>query len=138
MQPSPSVTIVLPAYNEDVAPTSCSATFGEAFARTLQIPLTLLALAVTVAAAWSRRDAVKSLAGAAAASLVTLPVTWFYHPAAMIPFALVALLRARHTREAGRVAALVTAATVISIIAISALPLVWLAEAGRTLASTTQ
>ena len=100
---------------------------GEAFARTLQIPVTLLALAVTLVAAWSRRDAVESLAWAAAASLVTLPVTWFHYPAAMIPFALVALLRARHTREAGRVAALVTAATVVSIIAISALPLVWLA-----------
>jgi hypothetical protein len=100
---------------------------GEAFARTLQIPVTLLALVVTLVAAWSRRDAVESLAWAAAASLVTLPVTWFHYPAAMIPFALVALLRARHTREAGRVAALVTAATIVSIVAISALPLVWLA-----------
>ena len=100
---------------------------GEAFARTLQIPVTLLALAVTVVAAWSRHDAVESLAWAAAASLITLPVTWFHYPAAMIPFALLALLRARHTREAGRVAALVTVASVVSIIAISALPLVWLA-----------
>jgi glycosyl transferase family 87 len=100
---------------------------GEALARTLQIPVTLLALAVTVVAAWSRRDAIESLAWAAAASLVILPVTWFHYPAAMIPFALAALLRARHTREAGRVAALVTAATVVSIIAISALQLIWLA-----------
>jgi Glycosyltransferase family 87 len=100
---------------------------GEAFARTLQIPVTLLSLAVTVAAAWSKRDAVESLAWGAAASLVILPVTWFHYPAAMIPFALGAILRARHTREAGRVAALVAAATVVSIIAISALPLVWLA-----------
>jgi hypothetical protein len=100
---------------------------GEAFARTLQIPVTLLALAVTVVVAWARRDAVDSLAWAAAASLVILPVTWFHYPAAMIPFALVALLRARHTREAGRVAAVVTVATVVSIVAISALPLVWLA-----------
>jgi glycosyl transferase family 87 len=100
---------------------------GEAFARTLQIPVAVVALVVTVVAAWSRRDAVESLAWAAAASLVTLPVTWFHYPAAMIPFALAALLRARHTREAGRVAALVTAATVVSIVAISALQLVWLA-----------
>jgi hypothetical protein len=100
---------------------------GEAFARTLQIPVSLLALALTVVAAWSRRDPVESLAWAAAASLVILPVTWFHYPAAMIPFALVALLRARGTPGAGRVAALVTAATVISIIAISALPLVWVA-----------
>jgi hypothetical protein len=102
---------------------------GEALARTLQIPVTLLALAVTVVAAWARRDAVESLAWAAAASLVILPVTWFHYPAAMIPFALAAVLRARHTREAGRVAALVTTATVVSIIAISALPLVWLGVA---------
>jgi len=108
---------------------------GEAFARTLQIPVALLALAVTVFAAWSRRDAVESLAWAASASLITLPVTWFHYPAAMIPFALAAVLRARHTREAGRVAALVTAAAVVSIVAISALPLVWLAVGLVTVAT---
>jgi hypothetical protein len=100
---------------------------GEPFARTLQIPVTLLALAVTVAAAWSRLDPVESLAWAAAASLVILPVTWFHYPAAMIPFALVALLRARGTAAATQVAAVIAVATIVSIIAIAALPLVWLA-----------
>ena len=99
---------------------------GEAFARTLQIPVTLLALAITVGAAWSRRDPVESLAWAAAASLVILPVTWFHYPAAMIPFALVALLRARGTAAATQVAAIIASATIVSIIAIAVLPLIWL------------
>jgi hypothetical protein len=100
---------------------------GQAFARTLQIPITLFALVVTVVVGWTRRDPIESLAWASAASLVVLPVTWFHYPAAMIPFALVGLLRARGNREAGRVAALVAAATVVSIAAIAVLPLVWLA-----------
>jgi hypothetical protein len=100
---------------------------GEAFARTLQIPVTLLALAVTALAAWSRRDPVESLAWAAAASLVILPVTWFHYPAAMIPFALAAFLRARGSTAATQVAMLIGIATGVSIIAIAALPLIWLA-----------
>jgi hypothetical protein len=100
---------------------------GEPFARTLQIPVTLLALAITVVAAWSRLDPVESLAWAAAASLVILPVTWFHYPAAIIPFALVALLRARGTAAATQVAAIIALATIVSIIAIAALPLIWLA-----------
>jgi hypothetical protein len=100
---------------------------GEAFARALQIPVTLLALAVTVVVAWSRRDPAESLAWASAASLVILPVTWFHYPAAMIPFALVALLRARGAAVATPVAVLVIAATFVSIVAIAVLPLIWLA-----------
>jgi hypothetical protein len=100
---------------------------SEAFARALQIPVTLLALAVTVVAAWSRRDPAESLAWAAAASLVILPVTWFHYPAAMIPFALVALVRARGAAVAMPVAVLIVAATFVSIVAIAVLPLIWLA-----------
>ena len=100
---------------------------GESFARTLQIPVTLLALAVTIVAAWSRPDPVESLAWAAAMSLVVLPVTWFHYPAAMIPFALVALLRARRTTAATQVAAIIAAAATVSIVAIAMLPLIWLA-----------
>jgi hypothetical protein len=102
---------------------------GEGFARTLQIPVTLLALAITAIVAWARRDAVESLAWAAAASLVILPVTWFHYPATMIPFALAAVLRARGSAVAKRVIGLVAAALVVSIIAIAALPLIWLAVA---------
>ena len=100
---------------------------GEAFARTLQIPITLLALAATVVVAWSRRDAVESLAWAAAASLVILPVTWFHYPAAMIPFAIAAVLRARGSAVATQVSGLVAGALVVSVVAIAALPLIWVA-----------
>jgi hypothetical protein len=99
---------------------------GEAFARTLQIPFTLLALVLTAVSAWARRDPVESLVWAAAASFVILPVTWFHYPAAMIPFALVALLRARGTATATKVAAMSVSATMVSIIAIALLPLIWL------------
>jgi hypothetical protein len=102
---------------------------GESFARTLQIPITLLALATTAIVAWSRRDTVESLAWAAAASLVVLPVTWFHYPAAMIPFALVALLRARGSAAATQVGWLVAGALVVSIVAIAVLPLIWVAVA---------
>jgi hypothetical protein len=99
---------------------------GESFARTIQIPISLMALLITVAVAWWRRDPVESLAWAAAASLVTLPVTWFHYPAALIPFAVVAILRSRGTPAADRVSLLVGGALVVSIAAIAALPLLWL------------
>jgi hypothetical protein len=44
----------------------------------------------------------------------------------MIPFALVALLRARGTAAATQVAAIIASATIVSIIAIAVLPLIWL------------
>jgi hypothetical protein len=102
---------------------------GESFARVLQIPITLVALAITIAAARSRRDVVESLVWAAAASLITLPVTWFHYPAALMPFAVAAVLRSRGAASAGRVSLLVGAALVVSIVAIAALPLLWLGVA---------
>ena len=100
---------------------------GESFARTLQIPIALIALAVTAMAAWSRRDTLQSLAWAAAASLVVLPVTWFHYPAAMIPFAVAAVLRARGSAVATQVSGLVAGALVVSVVAIAVLPLIWVA-----------
>jgi hypothetical protein len=100
---------------------------GESFARTLQIPITLLALAVTAMVAWSRRDTVESLAWAAAASLLVLPVTWFHYPAAMIPFAVTAVLQARGSKVATQVGGLVAGALIVSVVAIAALPLIWVA-----------
>ena len=41
------------------------------------------------------RDVVESFAIAAVASLVTLPVTWYHYPAALMPVAIAAILRAR-------------------------------------------
>jgi hypothetical protein len=101
------------------------------FARTLQIGVTIAALAITAAAARPGGDPVERLAWAAVASLVILPVTWFHYPSALIPFGLVALLRARdrdrQTRR--RVTARVAAALVVGVVAIAALPLLWLAAA---------
>lgn len=102
---------------------------GESFARVLQIPITLVALAITIVAAWWRRDVVESLVWAAAASLITLPVTWFHYPAALMPFALAAVLRSRGAPSAERVSLLIAAALVVSIVAIAALPLLWLGVA---------
>ena len=59
----------------------------------------------------------------ATASLVTLPVTWFHYPVALLPTAV--LLAVAHRRR-DRV---LTAAAVIAAIAIAWLPLTWLAVA---------
>ena len=102
---------------------------GPALARTLQIPVAAIALAVTVVAAIRLADPVESLAWAAAASLVVLPVTWYHYPSALIPFAIVAVLRARATAPAiaQRVGLTVLAAAVVAAIAIAWLPLLYVA-----------
>jgi hypothetical protein len=61
--------------------------------RLVHLGVAVAAIAVTAWSAWSRRDPVESLAWAAVASLVTLPVTWYHYPAALIPFAIAALAR---------------------------------------------
>jgi hypothetical protein len=108
---------------------------AEALARTLQIPVTLAALVVTALAAIRLRDPVESLAWAAAASLVILPVTWYHYPSALIPFALAAVLRSRGTPAGARVAGLVGAAAVIAALAITWLPLMY-ASFGLVLGAT--
>ena len=100
---------------------------AESLARTLQIPVTLLALATTAVAAWWLEDAVASLAWGATASLVILPVTWYHYPSALLPFALAALLRARGTEAARMTAVLLVAAGVVAALAIAWLPLLWVA-----------
>ena len=100
---------------------------AESLARTLQIPVTLLALAATACAAWWLEDVVASLAWGATASLVILPVTWYHYPSALLPFALVALLRARGTAAARTTTALLVVAGVVAAIAIAWLPLLWVA-----------
>ena len=99
---------------------------AESLARTLQIPVTLLALAATAIAALRFIDPVESLAWAAAASLVVLPVTWYHYPSALIPFALVALLRAG-AAAGRRVRILVAGAALVAAIAIAILPLLYVA-----------
>jgi hypothetical protein len=102
-------------------------TDAESLARSLQIPVTLLALGATAVTAWRLEDSVASLAWGATASLVILPVTWYHYPSALLPFALAALLRARGTAVARTTAALLVAAGIVAAIAIAWLPLLWVA-----------
>jgi hypothetical protein len=100
---------------------------GDGFARTAQVVVSLTVLGVTLLAARRGGDPVERLGWAAAASLATLPVTWFHYPSAMIPFGIVALFRGRGTPAAGRVRTLIAAALVVAAVAIAFLPLIWVA-----------
>ncbi len=72
------------------------------FARTAQIGVTLAVIVVSVVAGRRGGDPVERFGWAAAASLATLPVTWFHYPSAMLPFGLVALLRSHGGPAFGR------------------------------------
>jgi hypothetical protein len=74
-------------------------------------------------------DPVESLAWAAAASLVVLPVTWYHYPSALIPFAIVAVLRAGSLGPAAarRVRLTVGAAGTVAAAAIAVVPLLYVA-----------
>jgi hypothetical protein len=85
-----------------------------------------VALVVTAWAAWRRPDPVESFAWATISSLVTLPVTWYHYPSALIPVALAAGLRARGT-SVRPVRGLLVAAGVLAAVAIAALPLIYVA-----------
>jgi hypothetical protein len=104
---------------------------SEGAVRVIQVAVSFGALALTAWAALRRSDPVESLALAAVASLVTLPVTWFHYPVALIPFGVAAVVRGRGgsavTRR--RTGLLVAAAVAVSIVAIGFAPLVWLAVA---------
>ena len=60
----------------------------------VQLVVLAAALVVTIVAALRVDDPLESLAWGAAASFVVLPVTWFHHFAALIPFGIAALARA--------------------------------------------
>lgn len=108
---------------------------AEALARTLQIPVTFLALGATVVAALRVREPVESLAWAVVASLIVLPVTWFHYPSALIPFGLAALLRSWGSEPHGRqVRWTLGAAAVVAAVGIAWLPLIYVAI-GLVLAS---
>jgi hypothetical protein len=106
----------------------------ESLARTLQVAVTLIALAVTAISAWRLRDPIESLAWAAAASLVILPVTWYHYPSALIPFAIAAFLRAHGTATARATSACLLAAGVVAALAIAWLPAMY-AAVGLVLAA---
>lgn len=98
----------------------------EALARAIHVGVGIAALAITIVAAWRRVDPLERFAWAAAASLATLPVTWYHYPSALIPIALAALLRAP-VEQRVRVRLLVLAAGITAAVALLALPLVWVA-----------
>jgi alpha-1,2-mannosyltransferase len=101
---------------------------SEATARAIQVPVTLGALAASVAAGRLLRDPVASFGVATIASLVALPVTWFHYPVALLPVAIAAATRADRAARRATVAAL-AAAVVAAGLAIAAPVLVWLAAA---------
>lgn len=99
---------------------------GDPTARTLHLAVGGAALAVTIWAAWRRGDALEGFAWASAASLWTLPVTWYHYPSALIPVAIAAWLRADQG-SIGRVRIVIVAAMIVAAVAIAALPLLWIA-----------
>jgi hypothetical protein len=103
----------------------------ESGVRTLQVVVSLAAVAITAVVALRWRDQLESLTWAAIASLVVLPVTWFHYPAALIPFGVAAVARAEVGDPGRRVPVrLLTAASVtVSVLAVGAAPLVWVAVA---------
>ena len=94
----------------------------------LHLAVGAAALAVTAWAAWRRPDPVESFAWATVASLVTLPVTWYHYPSALIPIAIAAGLRARGP-DSRSVWWLLVGAGVLAAISIAALPLLYVAMA---------
>jgi len=95
------------------------------FARLAQIVVSVAALIAIVWAACKRPDPVESLAIAAAATFVLLPVTWIHYPAALIPFGIAALLRSDGP-VAARVRLLIGGAVVAAGASLAWLPLLWL------------
>jgi alpha-1,2-mannosyltransferase len=96
------------------------------FARLAQILVSIVAVAAIVWAAWKRPEPVESLAIAATATLALLPVTWIHYPAALIPFAVAALLRSDGP-PAMRTRSLIGGAVVVAGASLVWLPLLWLA-----------
>ena len=101
---------------------------SESAVRLLHVVVVAVAIVASAWSAWARRDAVESLAWAAVASLVTLPVTWIHYPAALIPFVIAALARNHGA------AVIVGAAAVSAVVALSIPLLLWLAVALAVLA----
>ncbi len=99
---------------------------GESATRIVGAALTVGALGLTVWAAERSRDVVSSLALATVASLVTLPITWYHYPLALLPFAVAAYLRAT-APQALIVRWLLGAAVFSSLLAILAPVAVWVA-----------
>jgi hypothetical protein len=98
------------------------------FARIVQVAVTLAAVAAIVWAAWKRPEPVESLAIAATATFLLLPVTWIHYPAALIPFGVAALLRSEGPAVA-RTRLLIGGAVAVAGASLAWLPLLWVAVA---------
>ena len=99
---------------------------GDALARSIHVAVGVVAIALTVWAAWRRRDPLEGFAWATAASLATLPVTWYHYPSALFPVAIAAWLRSTPDARK-RVALTLVVAEVVAAAALVALPLLWAA-----------
>ncbi|MDP9482891.1 MAG: glycosyltransferase 87 family protein [Chloroflexota bacterium] len=93
----------------------------------LQVAVLVVALVVTVISAIRVDDPLESLTWAALASFIVLPVTWFHHFAALIPFGIAAVARAwsLDARTRRRVLILVAASFAIGFIGFG-MPPTWL------------
>lgn len=100
---------------------------SDAAARSIQVFVTLAAVAITIVAALRAGDPIEGQAWAVAASLVVLPVTWFHYPVALVPFAVAALARRNCAPRPSRVTALAAGALVAAGLAILVPAAVWLA-----------
>ena len=107
---------------------------GEALARSLQVAVSLTAQAAIAVAARRVRDPLESLAFAATATLVTLPVTWFHYAAALLPFGIMALLRARAEGRSGHVGRPLGVAALVSAVSIVLPAALWVAVAALLVA----
>jgi len=94
---------------------------GGAALAAIQVAILFIVLAVTVLAAWRVPERLTSFALVSAASLATLPVTWYHYPAAMLPVAIAVAVRSPASRPW-----LVVAVLVVDL-AIAAPMLAWLA-----------
>ena len=99
---------------------------GDPAARAIHVGVAVLAVGVTIWAGLRRADPLESFGWATAASLSTLPVTWYHYPSAMIPVAIAAWLRAAPP-DRRRVAVCLVAAELVAVVALAILPLLWLA-----------
>ena len=96
--------------------------------RLVQVAITALAAAASVLAAVRVRDPLASLSIAVVASLVTLPVTWYHYPVALMPVGIALAVAHPDTRPR------VVLAVVVAGLSWAVLPLFWLAAAILVLA----
>jgi hypothetical protein len=106
----------------------------DALARGIHVGVGVAAIVLTAWAAWRHRDPLEGFAWATAASLATLPVTWYHYPSALLPVAIAAWLRAAPAVRK-RVALTLVGAEVVAAAALVALPLLW-AAAGCVILAT--